>query len=748
MSYHLLNVLLMATTMAMTLSGEWYMLEKDRCKAQVVELNPKSGPATSGYMSTLLNEIKSHILGFVGAYEHVQLSLSCTSFNKLCHPWLQMIKLNGRLSLYITYGLFLESTGYSKMSLKKLLSTHKGIASMKDCLLDGHAFTVKSPFNVFSKMIFIGLELVDPDHPLYLWIITSGRDLTPDLIRIVIEAVNFEEFDYDSLFRIIDRTLLSPAAIKQLTISLNTRYAARHGNLMQSYNSLFHLKQKPSAKTLYALLDALRTFAPVWQGSLSVFLDWIIDCKEEYRDALSIFIDICPKSFALDEIAYRTHYYRSIILHAPQMWCNTEERLDHAMDLLYDPYSISELLLKLRKKIEIVELSDRLSKRLIYWMEEFYPESLFSSFLSKVENFIASRTLCSKILNKHCDPKFKKWNLSLIWTIFKNAEITLVISSDQFAAMSPGADQLFLLCMATFAEKKSPVIRELMLARLPPELVRYFVLKFQNDFLNSYDPYMTMGKKDFESLAQANGYDCGTIEFVIEKMYPKDPVEPHFIPESKTTRDWYEVACANFSIIQAASVIIEEKIFIGLLLYNPARWCDSPEAVHMAISRLDDPEILIHFLDCLPRQQNIVISSETTSLLFRFKEHSKKILLKLLEKFPSSRCCLPIAKDYSCSLLNPDEKIDILHDTCEISEIFSDSQIESLFCMHWDLDASEVLETLIKRKAPALMIKYFCLERSMSVSPEELKRLSKIIEMHPEAANVMECLQLTNIEVN
>lgn len=734
MMKQLLYVLFMATGMATYSScPRVYSSDKEKPTTQVSE--------SFGYLGNLADETKLYIIRYVETFEHVQLSLSCTSFNRLCAPWLEALRPNGRLSLCIAYDSFKRSTGSARLSWKRLLATNKGVAFLQECLLEGGAFAVESPFNLISKIMFLQSEKVNPDHALFLWIIKSGGFITPNLIRIVIDAVEFEDFDCRSLFRIMDRPEMRPSAIKQLVVSLHAHYPNKHSSFVDAYDSILSLDQIPSSKTLYALLDALRELRIQRHNTFfyQKFLDWIV--KEDYRDAIAAFIDLCPSCNGINAVATCSNLNLNTILYAPRIWCVSEERLEFTLGLLKDRYNVQELLLKLKEKVRIDKLSEEISKRLIA-LGPYYPEDLFTIFLSRTEGFKASKELCRVILNfqtSHCI----RWNMPLIWAFLSSAVEKPIIHEKQFIALIDRREPYTTLCLAVFAEKKVWLIREMIRSKIPAIIIRYIVLKYREEFWNAHDGRDTISKERLISLGKKYDYDVETLEFIIDRFHPKEPTELLYEPDSRATKDWYEVACSDFGFIRKASTIIQEETFIGLLLYDPARWCNGDEELSFAVASLKDPALILHFLERLPRRQGITITKKTALLACQSGDLSHKILVKLLEKFPSSHSYFQKVYEYRDvhDRMNFEEKLVMLQHDCEVLLDATETPLEVFICIDYSISAAKYLEYLIVRNAPSLIIKFLILERGISISSEEYKYLAELAEKHAEKEMVLKILK-------
>lgn len=724
--FYVLMAALTVTTQASRLSGKrlkWLDAEESKFSMNLMDF---------------ADEIVLNILRFLCAFEHVQLSMSCHKFNTFCESPLKPLKCNDHLSLYHVYGMFKSSTGYEKDSLRHLLLTNENILDLKESLLEDGPFQLSSPVNKFFKKLSMHydelLGHLDISHPLYDWIITSSNKLTTDLIRIVVEYVNFAEFNYSVLFRLFARYELSHSLIKQFLVSLHNRYPSQRDSLISAYHEVLKMDWRPSHSTFFSLIDILRVLDI--KNSLnfdpSDFRPWLY--QKLHFQLFTILIDLFSGSSALRILHENRTQYQLILLHAPQDWCSDEDRLHYALNSIHGSYSTGEFLRKLEGKIKVVSMSSSFSEILIRWINESYPESHFEMFMHLVNGFQASTQLWNQVFEAHYNLNFPKWKPNLSWEILKSTNAGIRLNGSQLMVLSIDWEPHIFLCFATCSEKKLWLLRKIMEMKIPAMMIKHIVLSHRKEFLNSNSEISVAEQHELSRFGKENGYDDETLEFIRERIFPKHPAKPRCIPDCHETKDWHEIACSHLSFIKAASTVLPAEKFQTLLLYDPARWCDTEEAVHLAMTHLRDEGSLLHFLDCLPRRNSIKISKQAMMLVCRSEGFSSKILLKLLEKFPTTQCEFddPVAYRPLFNHMATEERI-LLHQHgfwITLSQIKDPIEI-IMIC-------ANLLQTLVHRGAPTLVIKFFCCLRDFSMTSKDFENLLKLAEDHPDNAELAE----------
>jgi hypothetical protein len=277
----------------------------------------------------------------------------------------------------------------------------------------------------------------------------------------------------------------------------------------------------------------------------------------------------------------------------------------------------------------------------------------------------------------------------------------------------------------------------MLIAKIPAPVIRYFVLRYRETFLNSFEEH---SDEDFFALGEENGYNLDTLEFVTQRIRPKSPAAPLIVPDSEATRKLYEIACSNLGSIKTAQTFLSPEQFQDVLLYDPARWCHDFEAVNLVVVHLTDQEKLFHLLDCLPRRQNAKITKETIMLVC---QTTHQILIKLLEKFPSSSLSFEDFEQYRKvhDAMGSEERL-IIYQHGFVAEMFwCSTPLEILTNLHWAGEASAFLTLLISRQAHALMIKLFCILKDLSLLPEQYENFAKLTRRHSEKDDILDFLR-------
>lgn len=716
----------------MCMNKNRYLMEKHRTRDKTSSLSTSFDCPC--WFLELIPELKALVLGFLGPYEHTQLARTNFNLNTICASLLAPFKEGCSLSLYNVFSCFQKSTGYQRDSCQRLLRTCPVIQPLENCLLNNGPVEVIIPFKFSTMFQYFGLGY--HHNPLYSWLLVSGKSLTTDMIKVAVENVHFAELDYSIIFKIIERIELGHVKSKQLLVSLIEKYPDQINKFAVCACAIFVFPFQLSPSTIFMLLDIFAiTIGKIRFKDTNFFVRCI---DEGYFDIVSMMINHFEGCEGLEELEYRMDFRTEIMLHSPQTWCKTEDRLLFALTCILERDKIGEFLLKLNDRIIIVELSDKLSSTIQEWINEPNSECLFKLFLSKTTGFEASYTLCYWIVKAHCDPNFSKWNPALVVSFLIETKsrqytcpaITAVDSvkgrikfkliNEQFLAIAKGAEQHILMCLANFTVKQPWLIWQMILADISPLMLRHFVLIYRQEFLNALD----INEKSSEELVNfgiAHGYDLETMEFIIERIYPQKPKASCIVPSSHEIKQLYTIASSHFKGLETAESMLTREAFRELLLYDPARWCTEVEAVSFAVLKLYKTGRLLEFLDCLPRQLQTKISQKTFMLACKSNDSPDKIFLKLLEKFPSTQIFWYSDEKYPeiHKHFSPEGILILSQHGAFISSTWNGMPLEILIGFRWAEKPSSVFRHLIERHAPIEMIKYFGTITKVLLEPDD-----------------------------
>lgn len=683
----------------------------------------------------LIPDVRILILGFLGPYEHIQLARTNTSLNNLCARFLAPLRNGPSLSLYNVFSCFQSSTGYQRESCKLLLNSNSIFKPLKGCLAEDGPLEV-SGSSIFSNMFkYIGVNLMGyPGNPLYSWLLESGKALTTDMIRIAVENVNFVDLEYWIILEIIDKIELGRTESKQLLVSLFNRYPALANSFDRSIHKINKFSLKLSVPTIIAILEVASDLKRKYDLDPRLLTYYV---KEGHYDLVSIMLNISEKCDGLEVVKSRILNYQTILLHSPQIWCLTEERLKFALKWLVSPDEIEEFLFKLTNKIGIKKLSNSFCRALMTWIERSYPERLFEQFLIVTADFEASSALHQLIIDSHCDANYTKWNPSVIFSFLCSAGENLKLNKKQFLAITTDADQHVCICLATLAEKGLWLIKRLMLAGIPPLMLRHLVLQYRQAFLDSYN---VMTAEELIEFGKSQGYDRETMDFIVERIYPKQAEVSEIVPSCENTQKLYMIASSSFKAIRAAESVLSDEAFQDLLLYDPARWCYKEDAVHFAMKRITDAQRRIKFLDCLPRRRHVCIYQKTFQLALQSPTIPEKLFLRLLEKFPSStiQWFKSVQHPEINDCLSEEEKLILYQREAILRMEWDEMPLEIFICYQWEGNVSKILKHLVSNDVTLLMIKCFCTKQQVSLDPNDYTFLAKAAERHKEKDLILE----------
>lgn len=588
---------------------------------------------------------KDRVLGFLGPYEQIQLARTNIRANKYYSSILEPLKVNRCLSIYKVYSGFKKSTGSQRESFKRLLLTSSALQPLKDCLLDDGPFEVSRPFSFSSMFKYIGSIITGyPNCPLCTWLWDSGKTLSTDMIKIVIENVSFANIEFSVLFKIIDKYELGYSKSKQRLVSLLRRYPQQAELFGKAVESALKYQTKEtdyratdyglelSPPTIMVLLDVVEDLKrPFGLGDWKFFRYCI---TQGHYDFASKMVNLCENCIGLEAMGL---YEKSnkILLHSQQVWCTTEERLKFALVSIFEPNEIMAFFSKLKTKIRVSNLSESFSGTLKSWIAKSYPERLFDFFLSRTTGFVPSLNLCERLVKTPSNINFAKWRPTLVLSLLIKSKGKFNFSKEQFFAIATYAQQHIYIGLATFAEKRLWLLRHMIQAHIHPLILKYFVLQYRKAFLNSHTMH-DKAQNDMIEIGLAHGYEFATMDFIVQRVYPKQPLNTWIWQSTIEANQWYRIASTNYGSIQTAELVLSHDAFQDLLLYEPARWCKTEEAVHFVVSKVSCSGRLLHFLDCLPRQRKIKISQKTFKLAYQSHSMPEQFFLKLLEKFPSS----------------------------------------------------------------------------------------------------------------
>jgi hypothetical protein len=249
-------------------------------------------------------------------------------------------------------------------------------------------------------------------------------------------------------------------------------------------------------------------------------------------------------------------------------------------------------------------------------------------------------------------------------------------------------------------------------------------------------------RSKIKELGLASGFREPTLAYINEYLFPlKTPVAP-IVPQNEAEAILFNVASTDLQSMRTAINLLPAAVHPNILRYDPSKWCTDDLALAFAADTLDGGDML-DLLDRLPVRGKTGISSATVEKIIDKSPTPTAALLKILNRFPSTKDLISDSIAYKRILENLSVEDRLTFVQHWAAPIYCKPDMATTFLVSQGLlsdDWRPSLTALVEGNHPLTFIKLLCTWHNVLLTQAGYTWLETKIQSNKEKDAIMEYL--------